>query len=105
MVHVAVVIVQQVEFQFLGPGCTIVEGQRIEIACSIYTEGAEPAVGSVARAECPGKHLPKQALMRPDAGRLRLQSGWRKENGGKVHPADREPVGRSADSGDSATSG
>ena len=48
MVHVAVVIVQQVEFQFLGPGCTIVEGQRIEIACSIYTEGAEPAVGSVA---------------------------------------------------------
>ena len=48
MVHVAVVIIQQVEFQFLGPGCTIVEGQRIEIACSIYTEGAEPAVSSVA---------------------------------------------------------
>ena len=38
VVHVAVVIIQQVEFQFLGPGCTIVEGQRIEIACSIYTE-------------------------------------------------------------------
>jgi len=45
---VAVVIIQQVEFQLPGPGCTIVKGQSIEIACSIYTEGAKPAVSGVA---------------------------------------------------------
>jgi hypothetical protein len=57
VVHVAVVIVQQVEFQLPGPGGAIVEGQSIEVACPIYTERAKPAGGSVA-VEIPELNVP-----------------------------------------------
>ena len=108
MVHVAVVIIQQVEFQFLGPGCTIVEGQPHRDCLFHLYRGAEPAVGSVA-VEIPELNVLVSIFRnKPDAARRWASSssiGVEEENGGKVHPAGREPVGRSADLGDSATSG
>src|SRR5699024_11081718 len=47
MVHVAVVIIQQIESECTGCRCPVAECQAIEIACPIYAEWTEPAGGGV----------------------------------------------------------
>ena len=48
MVHVAVVIIQQIESERSGGRRPVAEYQVIEIACPIYAEGAEPVGDGVA---------------------------------------------------------
>ena len=48
VVHVAVVIVQQIKSQFPGPGRAIVEGQSVQIASSVHTERPQPTGERVA---------------------------------------------------------
>ena len=57
MVHVAVVIIQQIEFECSGCRRPVAEYQTIEIACPIHAEGTEP-VGDGVAIEIPELNIP-----------------------------------------------
>ena len=57
MVHVAVVIIQQIEFECSGCWRPVAEYQTIEIACPIHAEGTEP-VGDGVAIEIPELNIP-----------------------------------------------